>query len=246
VFSPITDSTTQVINGIGMMEIKPSCTIILPDNNKYFSNPILEAEQLDNTNMMNILKSSIPNKFNFSFNVPQPKSPVYLPVPVMKPVNTSFVEQILHEITHPAKALSVTAIFFIIIFTFILFFTCLCIVSPCFRTWFRTCTFFKNPKVWWTTYKNYEIPDFHKLAPSRSFTNRIRNIRLPFFRNSNQQDQEPEIDQAANAPQSYFQRKHEQLRHTFTQSPNDMYPKVVHHQPKTQTIDDTTYTQIRF
>jgi hypothetical protein len=242
-YSTITDSTTQMISGIGMMEIKPSCTIILPDNNRYFSNPILEAEQLDSTNMMQILKASIPNKYNFSFIIPPPKEPILLPIPVMKPVNTSFVQQILHEITHPAKALSVTAIFFIIIFVFILFFILLCFISPCFRTWFRTCTFFKNPKVWWTTYKNYEIPDFNKLAPSNSLINRIRSIRLPFQRPQHVEE-EPQTTQPANIYSTYFHKKHEQLRHTFQNSSDTMYPKIIPNESLTP--DETQYTQIRY
>jgi hypothetical protein len=85
-YSPITDSTTQQISGVGALEIRPSCTIILPDNNKYFSNPILEAENLDTSNMMSILKSSLPSKYNFTFQVPTPKPIQLLPQVTMKPL----------------------------------------------------------------------------------------------------------------------------------------------------------------
>jgi hypothetical protein len=47
----------------------------------------------------------------------------------------------------------------------------LCAVSPCFRTWFTTCTFMKNPKTWWTRYKQYDISSFEKKGPTAYFRN---------------------------------------------------------------------------
>ena len=233
IHSPITDSTTQIISGVGSIEIKPSCTIILPDNNRYFSNPILEAESLDTSNMMSILKSSLPSKYNFSFQVPTPKPIELLPHFNLKPVNTSVIQQIFNEITHPAKALSIAAIFFIILLTFVLITICLCIFSPCFRTWFRTCTFFKNPRTWWTNYKHYDVRHFHKIAPSESLKNKIRNIKLPFIARKSENPpptnhQSHKDEQPLNVS---FHARHEELRHIYNRE-NELYPKIIINQPE--------------
>jgi hypothetical protein len=242
--SQITDTSTQTISGVGVIEIKPSCTIILPDNNKYFSNPILEAESLDTSNMMSILKNALPEKYNFSFKVPAPKPIEFLPIPQLKPINTSIIEQIFQEITHPAKALGVTAIFFIIFFSFIIILIFLCICSPCFRTWFHTCTFFKNPKTWWTTYKNYEVPAFNKLAPSNTVINRVKQLTSKISFNGRKIEPKDPLDTIETAPptrnpdlfqlptayEKFSQKLKQELKRDNTPTntrQHDLYPEVI-------------------
>jgi hypothetical protein len=118
--------------------------------------------------------------------------------------------------------------------------------SPCFRTWFRTCTFFKNPKTWWTTYKNYEIPAFNKIAPSNSFSNRVRSIKLPFY-NRTINDNVPETETNAQAPSNKtFQAQHEALRNTYQKHDSDLYPKVLFSTNDTNDASLGAYAKIKF
>lgn len=194
---------------------------------------------------MSILKSSLPSKYNFSFQIPTPKPVEFLPAITMKPLNTSIVEQIFQEITHPAKALSVTAIFFLIILIFICVLICLCMCSPCFRTWFRTCTFFKNPKTWWTTYKNYEVPAFNKIAPSKSFFNRLRVIKLPFY-SRHVHDNVPDTNiETPPANRPIQEQPKSNTEHSYSRYDSDLYPKVIFSQGDRHQSDEP-FARIRF
>ena len=165
----VTETQTKQISGTGYIEIKPSCSIVLPDNRKYFSNPILEAEHLDTSNMMNILEESHPTILNFTFQIPTPTPATTKATPTLRPISIPFIEQIYQEISTPAKALSTTLIFIIIFFVFIFIGIFLCMTSKCFRDWFGSCTLMKNPKTWWTQYKNYDLHNFDKITSSKYF-----------------------------------------------------------------------------
>ena len=176
-FNFVTDTQSKILTGTGYIEIKPSCSIVLPDNRKYFSNPILEAEYLENAHMMNILEESHPQIVNFTFQIPEPKITTTLATPVLKSINLPFIEQIYQEISTPAKALSTSIIFLIIILIIIFIFVLLCMTSKCFRVWFKTCTFMKNPKNWWTNYKSYDLTTFDKLKSSQFFKRKFQKFR---------------------------------------------------------------------
>lgn len=174
------ETHTQTLSGIGQITIQPSCTIVLPDNRRYFSNPILEAESLDQSNMLNILKESNTNAFNYSFKIPTTTPSPILPVFELKRnVNTTLLQQIMQEITEPAKSITVVTIFTIFILSIALILMCCCMFNPCFRTWFSTCTFLKNPKTWWTQYKQYNVHDFSKIAHSNLPFSKLRNKWQP-------------------------------------------------------------------
>lgn len=169
------ESQTQMLAGIGQLIIKPACTITLPDNRKYFSNPILQSETLEQANMLDLLKDSQTATFNFTFKLPAVTTASPLPnFTLKKAVNTTLLEQIIQEISEPAKSISVISIFSIIILTIALICILCCMFNPCFRTWFTTCTFLKNPKTWWTQYKSYNVTDFTKTAHSKLLLSRIK------------------------------------------------------------------------
>jgi len=175
--TPTSETETRTLEGMGQIEIQPSCTIILPDNRKYFSNPILEAENLGQTNMLNLLKESQPNTFNYTFNIPIPTpAPTMPPFVLRKTVNNTLLQQIISEISEPAKSLTTLAIFGTLMLIILILFLCCCMFNPCFRTWFTTCTFMKNPRTWWTQYKRYDLTDFKKLAPSTLPLSRFKQL----------------------------------------------------------------------
>jgi len=147
----------------------------------------LEAESLDQSNMLNILKESNTNSFNYSFIIPTTTPPPYLQdFQLRKTINSTLLEKIMQEIKEPAKSLTVVTIFTIFILTIALILMCCCMFNPCFRTWFSTCTFMKNPKTWWTQYKQYNVQDFTKLRPSNLPFSKLREMFKPRMQENQQ------------------------------------------------------------
>lgn len=250
------ESQTQTLSGIGQITIKPSCTIVLPDNRKYFSNPILEAESLDQSNMLNILKESNTNAFNYTFKMPTttPKPP--LPdFTLQRKVNTTLLDQIMQEISEPAKSITVITIFSIFLLTFILILLCCCTFNPCFRTWFTTCTFLKNPKTWWTEYKKYNVNDFSKIGRSNLPFSKLRTKWQPKSKRHECPQQahyintpteiQPKDKEPFSAPESVIEQPHTKpttpipatrtttlLRNTYISAEHQhLYPQVIFSDP---------------
>jgi hypothetical protein len=130
--------------------------------------------------MLNILKESNTNSFNYSFILPTTTPPPQLQdFQLKKTINSTLLEKIMQEIKEPAKSLTTITIFTIFILTFVLILMCCCMFNPCFRTWFSTCTFMKNPKTWWTQYKQYNVQDFTKIRPSNLPFSKLREMFKP-------------------------------------------------------------------
>ena len=245
--SYVTDSQTKTVSGTGFIEIKPSCTIVLPDSRKYFSNPILEAEYLENSNFMAILKESQPTILNFSFHIPKPTQATTETPVTLKPIELSVIQQIIHEISQPAKSLSAAAIFFIIILIITILAIIPCIFSKCCRTWFTTCTLMKNPKSWWTEYKNYDLSNFTKLNRS-SYFKFLQKFRKNKFTRPTEDINFAYSYQQAHNPDTQLQQHQPYTTVTLPEHPDTSYtqrytvtPQL--HDPPTPTL---VYPQFRF
>jgi len=245
--SYVTDTQTKTVSGTGFIEIKPSCTIVLPDSRKYFSNPILEAEYLESSNFMAILKESQPTILNFTFHIPKPTQATTETPVTLKPIELSVIQQIFHEISQPAKSLSAAAIFFIIILIIAIIAIIPCIFSKCCRTWFTTCTLMKNPRSWWTEYKNYDLSNFTKLNRSIYFKFLQKFRKKNFTRPTEDINFAYSYQQAQN-PDTQLQHQQPYTTVTLPEHPDTSYnhrytitPQL--HDPPTPTL---IYPQFRF
>lgn len=246
----VTETQTKTVSGTGFIEIKQSCSIILPDNRKYFSNPILEAEYLDPTNFMAILKQSQPTILNFTFQIPEPIEPTTEAPFTLKPVNISLIHQIYQEITEPVKALSTTATFFLILFCIGILACLPCCCSKCYRTWFSTCTLFKNPREWWTEYKKYDINTFDKLHTSTYFKI-LQNIRRKTPHDTQKQDtNETHPDNTQTNTNTLVRSEPITIPNTnmttrySDETFTNIYPQFLYEATHPQNPQNTTYAQV--
>lgn len=151
----------KILEYSGQFTLNPSCTVILPDNRKYHSNPILEGQVLNGPNFISILANRTANPTDFVHKIPTLQNLTTLPPLHFKPLNFN-VDTILSELTDPIQnATSLVRGFFSTTFIFFLILA-ICICSPKFRNWFTACLFMKNPKKYWIKYKGYDISDFTK------------------------------------------------------------------------------------
>ena len=170
------------LNGVGLLKIAQDCKIEFQNSYKAFSNPEPTVTDLGSVKMMDVFHY-IPQPDNFSIEIPKYiKANVSMPTINLKKVETASFEQILNEVINPSDALPeiirvLTAISIVIIVLLII-----CKFSPKFETCFKTFVLWKNPKTWWTEFRNYDIRTFEKFVNNPTTRRWIPNLvnRLNF------------------------------------------------------------------
>ena len=109
----------------------------------------------------------VPNPANYTIEIPKytkvndSVSPINL-----KKLETTGFQSIINEVINPTDALPEIIRVFTGISIVIVIMLLICKCSPKFATCFKTFVLWKNPKTWWTEFKNYDIRTFEKFMQS--------------------------------------------------------------------------------
>ena len=155
------NKTQITLEGFGTAKIAPGCKVIFPNSYEITIHPEAKATNLGEVKFMEIHKY-VPSENDYNLIIEVTKPPINIYTPKLDEVDTNFFNQILDEIVNPVQVLPEVFRVLIAITCVIIIFIILCMCFPKLALWFKTCIFWKNPKVWWTTVKNYD-GDFNKL-----------------------------------------------------------------------------------
>jgi len=162
---------SRYVEGIGAATIAPDCQILFPNGMRAFSNPEPTIENMGSVKFMETF-NFLPIAENFTNIIPLPENNTIFRELKLNPIDTTAYKSVLQEIINPESALPEIIRVGIGILIFIISFVTICLIFPKVGVWFKTLTLWKNPKTWWTDYKNYDLPTFNK---SQSNTNNNKN-----------------------------------------------------------------------
>ena len=155
-----------ILSGVGSVQIKPGCYIILPDNRKISAQETPTVYQLGETTIMEAFKYT-PKRYNYTFKIREPRLNYSLPDLELMTVSINDASELWRKSFHPRNAIPVVTIIFSVIFTFILFICVGCCCSPKFRHFCRAGCPTENPTKYLKKYKNYNVPTVVKM-PERN------------------------------------------------------------------------------
>ena len=155
-----------MLSGVGTVQIKPGCYLILPDNRKILAHQQPTIHQLGETTIMEAFKYT-PKRYNYTFKIHEPNFNYSLPDLELMTVSINDAGELWRRSYHPRNAIPVLTIVitFIFVFCFLVGLACCC--SGKFRHFCRAGCPTENPTKYLKKYKNYHIPTMVKV-PERS------------------------------------------------------------------------------
>ena len=167
-FQPITIN----LSGMGKAHIADGCSITLQNNKRFSTLSKIKSVQLDTTPFMNVISNS-PNISLLQFK-PLTYESISIPIIHVHNHSESNNPDLWQKLTRPTENIAHiirTLLTIIVICTLLSF---MCIFSRKIRIWFKTCIFWKNPRTWWTTYKQYDISTFQKRSDIEKAKEQVR------------------------------------------------------------------------
>ncbi|MGL6003481.1 hypothetical protein [Aeromonas sobria] len=159
------------LSGIGQLQIKPGCYIVLPDNRQIHSHAQPTIYHLGETTIMEAFRYT-PKRYNYTFKITEPNYNVtILPDISLTEVSLNDIETLWRRTWTAQNVFSTTQIFFTIVGIIILILVIMCICSPKFRHFWRAGCPTENPRKYYTKYKNYHLPTFVKMPKVSQSTN---------------------------------------------------------------------------
>ena len=155
-----------ILSGVGSVQIKPGCYIILPDNRKISAQQQPTVYHLGETTIMEAFKYT-PKRFNYTFKIHEPRLNYSLPDLELMTVSINDAADLWRSSFHPRNAIPVVTIVLTLSFTFIFLIGLACCCSPKFRHFCRAGCPTENPTKYLKKYKNYNVPTVVKI-PERS------------------------------------------------------------------------------
>ena len=151
-----------ILAGVGSVQIKPGCYIILPDNRKINSQLQPTVYHLGETTIMEAFKYT-PKRYNYTFKIHEPRYNYTLPELELMTVSINDVTELWKRSYHPRNAIPVVSVVMTLIFIFISILVIACCCSGKFRHFCRAGCPTENPTKYLKKYKNYHIPTMVKL-----------------------------------------------------------------------------------
>jgi len=151
-----------VIQGTGLIQIKPGCYLSLPDNRKIASHAKPTAIMLGETTITQAFHY-VPTHNAFQFVAPPEYNRTKIPDLILKPVPINKIKTLLSNAWTPENISSTSQIFFAIVAIIASILGIICCISPKFRHFWRAGCPSENPRKYYTKYKNYHLPTFVKM-----------------------------------------------------------------------------------
>ena len=154
-----------LISGVGSFQLQKSCFVQLPDDRKIYNhnNPDAASTDLGIPTLLEALRYA-PNADQFTFNITPPVLWNHsIPEVTLLDVQIKSLEDLVTYTLKPQvvfpQLLIGLIIFLCIAIPLGLFFCC----NKRARAWFMAWSWIRNPKKYWTKYKNYKVPGFDKI-----------------------------------------------------------------------------------
>ena len=156
---------TIYLEGMGIAKIESGCKILFENDMIAYINPEPEIVDLGQIKFMEVFKYT-PNINDFNVEIVYANKSITHYKPNITTVDTSSFEHIWNEIKNPSQVIPEIIRVLAGIFIFVVLFSLLCCCSKRFAIWFKSCTFWKNPRTYWVDYRNYDLGTFNKYKPA--------------------------------------------------------------------------------